>query len=207
MIKLLTKKNYYELIEYEKPEYIIYNWFDLKGITKRIREDTYDDDYDECVYFIESFTGTPFVYLMELKKLLIPKKYSNVSEKVKSLIESSELSLENWKIEFLDGEKNFITNNYHRKDYDHCKISFEDHKLSMYPNYKRGNYKITNVDFPEDSPIEFSLWDNQEDEYIFRDYIYIGSELKDSLEISREEKSFMFNLIKLLITEWIIQMK
>ena len=203
MIKLLTKKNYYRLIEEEKPEYMVYNDFSLKGVSERMK-----NIYGcRCVYFIETMTGNPFVWIMDLKKLLIPKKYDDEG-KLKETIELSPgLTLENWEIEFTGPEKKFITNNYHRDDYDYCRLTFDNHEISTYPNYKRGNYKITNTDFPKDDPIEISLWDNQSDPYIFRDYIYIGSALKDNPEVQREEKLFIFSLTEILITEWITQKK
>ena len=195
MIKLLTKKNYYKIVEEEKPEYTIYNNFEMKGTEKM--KSIYGC---RCVYFIETTMKIPFVWLMDLKKLLIPKKYNVV---IKDIIESSEFSLENWKIKFLGPERKLITNNYHREDYAYCNITFDNHSISTFPNYKRGNYEIINTDFPGDDPIEISLWDNQSDRYIFKNYIYIGSELKDNPEISKEEKLFIFSLTKILITEWI----
>lgn len=198
MIKLLRKSKYYEILGEESE--VKYNKF--KNIQIKNLPGSLKDYQSEFVYYIEDSLEIVFVYISQLKCLLLPQKY-NIE--LINIIKESKFTLDNWKLSFdKDGKKkNKYTLNTYKTDY-YSTIDL-DQELKTDTGevidsvFEEGNYTIENMDYPDESKINFSLITNEKDLYSYCQKNYIGFPEKNDPNVLYSTKKEIINLIIIVL--------
>lgn len=198
MIKLLKKSKYYEILGKDNEvKYNVFKNIQIKDLPKSLR-----DYQSEFVYYIEDSLGIVFVYISQLKCLLLPQKYNTESI---NLIKESKFTLDNWKLSFNKNgkEKNKYILNTYKTDY--YSTIYLDEKLKTDTGkvidsvFEEGNYTIENMDYPDEGKINFSLITNERDSYSYSPKNYIAFPEKNDPSVLYSTKKEIINLIIIVL--------
>lgn len=192
MIKLLRKSKYYEILgEESEVKYNKFKNIQIKNLPKSLK-----DYQSEFVYYIEDSLGIVFVYISQLKCLLLPQKYNM---ELINIIKESKFTLDNWKLSFYkDGKKkNKYTLNTYKTDY-YSTIDLDTGEV-IDSVFEEGNYTIENMDYPDESKINFSLITNEKDLYSYCQKNYIGFPEKNDPNVLYSTKKEIINLIIIVL--------
>lgn len=198
MIKLLKKSKYYEILGKDNEvKYNVFKNIQIKDLPESLR-----NCQSEFVYYIEDSLGIVFVYISQLKCLLLPQKYNT---ELINLIKESKFTLDNWKLSFNKNgkEKNKYILNTYKTDY--YSTIYLDEKLKTDTGkvidsvFEEGNYTIENMDYPDEGKINFSLITNERDSYSYSPKNYIAFPEKNDPNVLYSTKKEIINLIIIVL--------